>query len=361
MSGSPIFDRLLRPHLRTVTPYATAAAAGARTGILLDANENSLGTLVPEAGDTLHRYPDPVNRPLRSGLARHLGVPSERIWVGNGSDEALDILFRACVGPGEAVVIPEPTYGMYVNRARAYAAEVRSPRLDDRFDLDLAETLRMAAGAKLVLLCSPNNPTGNHLDVDRILALVQGCRAVVAVDEAYVEFSNRPSLAARAGELERLVVIRTFSKAWGLAGARVGYLVGDSTLVRHLELVGLPYPLSSLAAGAALSALSRQSEMEDRRTRLVAERERVKVALERLGARVLPSEANFLLFFVDDPARVRAALASGHGIHVRDRSDLPGLRGALRVTIGSPAENEAFIGALGAVAGRGKEVEGGAS
>jgi histidinol-phosphate aminotransferase len=182
--------------------------------------------------------------------------------------------------------------------------------------------------------------------MDRITRLVDECAGLVVVDEAYVEFSNRPSLASLACETERLAVIRTFSKAWGLAGARVGYLVAHPSLIGFMHLVGLPYPLSRPSARAAVLALEREGDMCSWREQIITERERVRGRLENLGIHVLPSEANFHLFFLAAPSQVQRTLAERFGVLVRDRSSLPGLEGALRVTIGSPQENDAFLAAL---------------
>lgn len=342
--GSEIRARV-RPHLADVEPYVTARSQHTG-GVLLDANENPFGPLVPPAGEDLHRYPDPANRELRAALAGATGIPRRRVWVGNGSDEAIDVLVRTLVSPGEAVVVAGPTYGVYAARARTHAARVRAARLDDDFDLDVDATAGAADGAELVFLCSPNNPTGGRLSRGRVLELVERCSAVVAVDEAYVEFDDRPSLARRAGDPERLAVLRTFSKAWGLAGARVGWLAGHPELVGWMDRAGLPYPLSAPASRAATRALGRREEMERRVRRLRSERERLRGGLEALGLRVLPSDANFLLFFVDDPGGLQSRLAGRHGVVVRDRSGLPGLEGGLRVTVGTSGENDAFLDAI---------------
>lgn len=343
-------DGLVRPHLRGVEPYVTARSRH-RGGVLLDANENPWGSLVPEAGDDLHRYPDPANRELKGAIARAEDLPAERVWLGNGSDEVIDVLVRTLVSPGEAVVVVEPTYGVYAARARTHDVRVRTARLDAGWDLDVDAAARAAEGAKLVLLCSPNNPTGGRLSPSRILELVERCRALVAVDEAYVEFDTGPSLARRAGEPERLAVLRTFSKAWGLAGARVGWMAASPALVGWMDRAGLPYPLSSLSARAALRALERREEMERRVERIREERERLRERLGSAGLEVLPSDANFLLFRVDEPGRVQARLARDHGVVVRDRSDLPGLDGGLRVSVGTPEENDRFLEGLEEVPG----------
>ncbi|MFQ5680301.1 MAG: histidinol dehydrogenase [Gemmatimonadota bacterium] len=337
---------LLRPHLSGVPPYVTARS-GQADGIRLDANENALGTLVPELDPELHRYPDPGAPALRERLAAFLDVSAEALWLGHGSDEVIDLLVRATTAPGETVAIASPTYGVYESRVRLHGARLRPLPLDAAFDLDLDAALAATVGARLLLFCSPNNPTGNSLSRDRILALAERARCAVAVDEAYVEFSRQPSLAPlAAAEIPNLVVIRTLSKAWGMAGARVGYLVAHPDLTALLSRAGLPYPLSRLAVRAALGSLAREEEMRARADRIVAERGRLRGRLQALGLRVLPSEANFLLFFVERPARVQADLAHRFGLLVRDRSDLPRLEGALRVTVGTPEENDRFLEGL---------------
>lgn len=340
-------DLLVRDRLRAVEPYTTARSQH-RGGVLLDANENPMGTLVPEMGPELHRYPDPANGALKTKLGDWLDVPPERLWIGNGSDEAHDVLLRSLVEPGEAVVVPEPTYGVYRNRAAIHGARVVSVPLDADFDLDVRATVEAAGDARLVVLCSPNNPTGNVLSRDRMLEIVRRTQALVLVDEAYVEFSRGPSLAPEAGPRPRLAVLRTFSKAWGLAAARVGYLVGAPELVRYLDRAALPYPLSSLAARAARRSLEQADEMERRVGLLLKERGRLRHGLEELGLKVLPSDANFLLFTVPRPREVQRRLAD-RGIVVRDRSHLASLAGGLRVSVGTPEENGRFLEALSEV------------
>lgn len=346
-------EQLVRPHLRTLEPYRTAraehAAAEEPTGepILLDANENAFGTLAPELDAELHRYPDPEAPALRQDLSELTGADAERIWVGNGSDEAIDLLVRTVVAPGGTVVTTAPSYGVYRTRVRAHDARVLEvPLEDDGFDLDVDATTAAARDADLVLLCSPNNPTGNLLSRERILALVDGCDCVVAVDEAYIEFAENPSLAALGGDPERLAVIRTLSKAWGMAAGRVGYLVGAPALVRHMSRAGLPYPLSAPAMRIARLTLARGDTMRRRVASLLDERRRLRGALEALGLRVLPSRANFLLFFVPDPGAVQHRLSAEFGVVVRNRSHLPGLAGGLRVTVGTPRENARFLEGL---------------
>ena len=216
---------------------------------------------------------------------------------------------------------------------------------------------RVGPDTRIVWIANPNNPTGTWLEAERVvdfLASLPG-HVICVVDEAYTEYAQSDALGDAPTWLERfpnLVVTRTFSKAWGLAGARVGWLAGDPELVGYLRRVGLPYPLSKPAARTALSALEREEEVERRRDRIVAERSRVRERLEGLELPVASSEANFLLFFVDDPGEVQRRLAEEHGVIVRDRSGLRGLAGALRVTIGTPDENDRFLEGLREVLGR---------
>lgn len=335
----------LRRHLADVAPYASARREG-WSGLRLDANENGLGSTI---GDELHRYPDPAGGPLRAALADYLDVEPGRLWLGSGADDAIDVLVRTLVDPGQALVTTTPSYGMYRQRGAAHGASVREVLLDDAFDLDTEAVIDAAVDAPLVILCSPNNPTGNLLSLDRLLAVLERTEAVVAIDEAYVEFAGaEASLASLAGtdDGERLVVVRTLSKAWGLAGLRTGYLVGAPSLVRLLDVVGLPYRLTAPAIRLGTEALDGLDEMRRRRDALLAERGRVFEGLRSLGLRVLPSKANFVLFFVGDPAGVQERLVREHGIIIRRRDGLPGLGGALRVTIGAPDENDRFLAAL---------------
>jgi len=341
--------KLLRSHVAGIPAYVTARSEH-RAGILLDANENAFGSPVRHAGPGLHRYPDPRNRELRGMLANRLRTEPERLWLGNGSDDAIDLLVRAFVDPGAPVAVPAPSYGVYAQRVAAHAGEVRLFLLDAEFDLDVDAAVAASRGVRLCIVCSPNNPTGSLLSRQRILELLDRTEGIVAVDEAYMEFAGEEhSLASEAGSAgpgERLVVIRTLSKAWGLAGARVGGLVGAPELVSALDRIGLPYPLSTLSAEVGVQALEAQSLVEERIGEIRSERQWLASELSDMGLRVLPSDANFLCFFVSDPATVQARLAAAHGVVVRDRSRMPRLAGALRVTVGTRHENHAFLSGL---------------
>ena len=341
--------RLLRGHVAHVPAYATARSAH-DAGILLDANENAFGSPVGHAGSELHRYPDPRNRTLRAALASAFRTDPGRLWLGNGSDDAIDLLVRALVDPGAPVAVPAPSYGVYAQRVAACGGLARPYLLDAQFDLDVDAAVAASRGARLCMVCSPNNPTGNLLSRHRVTELLERTDGIVAVDEAYVDFAGEEhslaSVAGGDGATERLVVIRTLSKAWGLAGARIGFLVGAPELVSALDRIGLPYPLSTVSAETGVRALQQPRLVVERIDKIRSERTWLAGRLADLGLRVLPSDANFLCFFVDDPQGIQARLADSHGVVVRDRSDMQGLAGALRVTVGTRPENRAFLHGL---------------
>jgi histidinol-phosphate aminotransferase len=324
----------------------------AQEGIFFDANENAFGSVLAEAdaralrlGEKLNRYPDPLQRDLRSALAAYVGARAEQVFAGSGSDEAIDCLLKAFVEPGEAVVVCTPTYGMYAIAATLHGAKVREAPLDGAFDLDVNAVLRQGRNAKLVFCCSPNNPTGNLLSRDRVFALCEELKGLVVLDEAYLEFAKEPSLASEIERRSNLVVLRTLSKAWGLAAARVGYAVAAADVVSYLLKVKMPYNMNKLSEGAAMAALARTERLAELKERILAERDRLAGRLGRLGARVYPSEANFLLTRVPGAAEAAKALAE-RGLIVRTWSREPRLENCIRITVGRPEENDKLLEAL---------------
>lgn len=343
---------LVRRHVRDLRPYAAARDAYAdddEDRVLLDANESPYDGSDSGLPVGLNRYPDPRCDETRSALSDWLGVGGDRLWIGNGSDEAVDLLLRTFVDPGEPVVICSPTYGVYAIAARGHGAEVREVRLDTRFDLDVEPTLVAAREAKLVFMCSPNNPTANRLSRDRIAAIARRSSGLIVLDEAYVEFSRQPSLIELLDERWNLVVLRTLSKAWGLAGARVGYMVASPELIQFVDRINLPYPLNALSASVAARALRRPEVMQDRVRRTIEERERFGDRLRGLGLEVFPSDANFILVRVPHAREVQRRLAEEHRIIVRDRSDLPGLHDCLRISVGRREDTQRACAALEAI------------
>jgi histidinol-phosphate aminotransferase len=341
---------LARPEIRALAPYASARALADSAGILLNANENPW----PPEGDgglRLNRYPEPQPESLKRKLAAHYGVAVDSLLLTRGSDEGIDLLNRAFVRPGQDRVITcPPCFGMYALSARIQGAELIERPLregDDGFDPDL-EGLATDGPAKLLFLCSPNNPTGDGLSAETVLDLARrrADEGLVVIDEAYIEFSDRQSLAARVAQQPNLVVLRTLSKAFGLAGCRLGALIAHAEVVELLRRIIPPYPLPTPAIAAAEAALEPEA-IAARREQidlLMDDKRRVVQALESSPAirHVWPGEANFVLVrAVDGPALVRDAAAAG--IRLRDQSAQPGLADCVRITLGTPEENTTFI------------------
>lgn len=321
----------------------------------LHANESPWRVPGDASGAGLNRYPEPQPRELVDALAKLYGVQPAQLLVGRGSDEGIDLLTRGfCAAGRDAVLVCPPTFGMYAVAARIQGAAVREVPLlrDSGFALDVAG-IRAALDAqvKLVYLCTPNNPTGNEIATGDVLQVLEACegRALVVVDEAYAEFSTRPGFAARLGEFPHLVVLRTLSKAHGLAGARVGSLLASPAIVALLRKIIPPYAMAQPTVEAALQALqpAAQAVARSRVAATIAERERLAAALSGLPAvvRVWPSAANFLLVeFRDAGAALQAIMQAG--LLVRDFRSQKGLGSALRLTIGTPEQNDRLIRSL---------------
>ncbi|MBO9663175.1 histidinol-phosphate transaminase [Dokdonella sp.] len=343
----------IRPDLAAFAPYASARRSGFEARIRLDANES------PWSGDAdasgLNRYPSPQPEELRARLAALYGVDPSRLWLGRGSDEAIDLLLRAfCRAGRDNVVAPAPTFGMYRIGAQLQGAEYRTLALrgEDDFALDDEALLALTdADTKLVILCSPNNPTGTLYHGERLAGLAARLagRALLLVDEAYIEFAGVASACALIDRHPNVAVLRTLSKVHALAGARIGVLIAAAEIVDLVARIAAPYPLPTLSVRAALAALDDDAVARtDRRVDvLLAERARVAQALERMAdvRRVWPSSGNFLLVrFADAGAAFARAL--GAGILLRDVSRQPGLEHCLRITVGAPDENDALLAAL---------------
>lgn len=336
---------LVRPEILALAPYSSARKEAKGGKVWLDANENPL---TPHAGaPRLNRYPDPQPPELVARLAALYGVTPERVLVTRGSDEGIDLLLRAfCRAGQDSILITPPTYGMYAVAAGIQGASVVTvPLLREKdFALDPGAVLAAVTPAvKLVFLCSPNNPTGQLLDREAILQVIEQLagRAVVVIDEAYAEFAGAPSLAEELKSHPNVVLLRTLSKAFGLAGARVGVTLAAPELIAVLQKIIAPYPVPTPVTQAALAALAPDAIAAERRAvlEILGERRRVAEALARLPfvRHVWPSDANFLLVAVDDSARIMQ-LARTAGLVIRDRSkDVPH---TVRITIGSRAEND---------------------
>ncbi len=311
-----------------------------------------LEAVVSQARDmAFNRYPDRSARALREALAEWHGVRPEQVFAANGSNEVLQCLCLAYGGPGRAAVLWEPTYALHSHIAHLTGTKVvqGQRRADFSLDLDACRELVSRHRPSLVFLCSPNNPTGLAEAPSTVAAIVAGSEGLVVVDEAYGQFSSWSALGM-VGDDVPLVVVRTYSKTWSMAGLRLGYAVGPTAVVQALERVALPYHLDMLKQAAGRLALRFSRQMDQRVEAIIAERERLEAGLAELGAQVWPSQANFVLF--RPPGRsggdVWQALVD-RSVLVRDTSRWPGLSGCLRVTVGTPEEDGVFLEALAEV------------
>ncbi len=337
---------LIRPNILELEPYRCARDT-AQEGLLLDANENPFQQ--KWAGVLVNRYPDPRQQRLRQALADYVGVGPENVAAGVGSDEVVEWIFKVFCQPGQdSIVTAEPTYGMYQVTAQVFGVAWRSFLLNDAFDFGAADFLSwVEPEAKVLFLCSPNNPTGNLLTRQEILQVCESWKGVVVVDEAYQEFSDAPSIIAAVREFPNLIVLRTMSKALGRAGLRLGYAVAPEEIISYFLKVKTPYNLSAVAIEQGCQTLQQQQARNDHVELIRSERERVAERLRDLSGvrRVFPSKANFLLFRCPKATEVVRRLLQ-RGIVVRDRSSMPKLADCIRVTIGTHEENNRFLEAL---------------
>lgn len=340
-------NKLLRPNIRNLVPYSSARDEfKGEAKVFLDANENSFGSPLTK---WYNRYPDPLQRKVKQKLAEIKGVPAEKIFIGNGSDECIDILIRAVCRPGiDNMVICPPTYGMYEVSANINDVQVKKVNLTPDFQLNLDGLEQtIDANTKLIFLCSPNNPTGNSLlreDVEMVLNNFDG---LVIIDEAYINFSRQRSFTLELEEYPNLVVMQTLSKAWGLAALRVGTAFASEEIISVMNKVKPPYNINQPSQELALQALEEVGQVNDMIREIVKEREALKHSLLSLPIvqKVYPSDANFLLVKIDDARDIYNYLLQKQVV-VRDRSKVELCEGCLRITVGTPTENNILINAL---------------
>jgi histidinol-phosphate aminotransferase len=342
-------NKILVSHLRTLKPYSSARDEfSGRARVFLDANENAYGASF-RGVTALNRYPDPRQQELKEMISRSEGVAAGRIFIGNGSDEIIDLLIRAFCEPGKSsVIINTPTYGMYAVQAAINNITVREVPLDASFEPDTeAIEKNIDSNTRIIFICSPNNPTGNLAPRDTIRRLASSFNGLIVIDEAYIGFSDTEGLKDLLDEFPGIVIMRTFSKARGMAGARLGYAFASHDLIEILSRIKLPYNVNSLTLAAAASLMQREEVWRKQAEITVTERERVAAKLNGMEGilKVCPSAANFLLVKVSDPRSLYQGLAA-QGIVVRDRSSMRGCEGCIRITIGTPAENNLLLDAL---------------
>ncbi len=330
--------RLVRKNIASLAPYSTARDEyeGA-LGVFLDANENPFN-------NGYNRYPDPRQTELKAIISQIKGMPIEQMFLGNGSDEAIDLCFRIFCTPGkDNVVAISPSYGMYRVAADINDVEVREIQLGEDFSLPVNDLLAHCdENTKLMFICSPNNPSGNSFPFDEMIQLIESFNGIVIVDEAYIDFASQPSLTTALNQHKNLIVLQTLSKAYGLAGLRLGLAFADKEIMSIFAKVKYPYNINLAGMERAKELLQRDviAEIE----LIKSERNRVAEALAAMPAvkKVFPSDANFLLVRVDNPRGLYDALIAEQVI-VRDRSRIKGCEGTLRVTIGTPEENDRML------------------
>lgn len=333
-------EALLRHNVKSIAPYASARDEFENflSGqIFLDANENPYN-------NGLNRYPDPHQRKLKERLSALKGIPPENILIGNGSDEILDLLFRAfCYPQKDAVITMPPTYGMYGVLAALNDIRNIKVNLKSNFQPDTDAVLANSSRAKMLFICSPNNPTSNSFEKNTVKTLLENFKGIVVIDEAYVDFSNQESWASRLSEYPNLVVIRTLSKAYGCAGLRVGICLASSLIISTLDKIKPPYNVNALSQEAALKQLENTAGIHRQIEAIVRGRQLLAEQLKNISfvKQVYPSDANFLLIEVDDASKRYRQLIEKH-IVVRNRSHEPLCGNCLRITIGTPEENEAL-------------------
>jgi len=337
----------IRPNIRTLTPYH-AARDDYHEGILLDANENSFGPAIP-TDLPLHRYPDTRLNDLRRKWADFRGIRMEQVFVGVGSDEAIDLLMRVFCEPGrDEIIITPPTYGMYKVAARINNVGVSEAALTKAFELDARTVLnRVNQHTKLIMLCSPNNPTANVLNQMEIERILKDFKRLVVVDEAYVDFSDSGSLCHLMDAYPNLVILQTLSKSFGMAAVRMGAALAHPRVIEWMMKVKAPYNVNQLTADAAMQAFDHADMMRDKVRQIIAERNRLASALAGHPdvETIFPSDANFLL------VRIRGALEwykrlADRGVILRYRGDQLHCENTLRITVGTTPENDQLISEL---------------
>jgi histidinol-phosphate aminotransferase len=336
-----MFDitKTVRANILNLEPYSSARDEfEGSEGIFLDANENPFGDL--------NRYPDPFQKTLKEKLSEVKSIPAENIFLGNGSDEIIDLCFRVFCEPGKDKALTfEPTYGMYEVSAAINNVTLTKVPLDENFQIDTeaANPLLVDKNLKLIFICSPNNPTGNSIKA--VEYILQNFSGIVVVDEAYIDFADSDSISGKLDMHPNLIVLQTLSKAWGLAAVRLGIAYAGKDIIKYLNKVKPPYNISTLNQSAALTALQNIQTFNSRRDIILDEKDKLLTELQKLNfvLKVYPSETNFFLVEVTDADAIYNQLIVGK-IIIRNRNKI--VKNCLRITIGSPAENEALLGEL---------------
>ncbi|MBO5548149.1 MAG: histidinol-phosphate transaminase [Prevotella sp.] len=337
-------EQLVRPNIWSLAPYSSARDeySGKEAHVFLDANENPYNA-------PYNRYPDPLQRDVKKLLERVKGVPAENIFLGNGSDEAIDLVYRIFCEPGvDNVVSITPTYGMYKVCADINNVEYRTILLDESFQMQAEELLAACDDhTKVIWLCSPNNPSGNSLNRDEILRTIEGFNGIVVVDEAYIDFAQQQSLRQELPTHPNLIILQTMSKAWGSAALRLGMAFASKEIINIYNKVKYPYNVNMLTQQQAMEMLKDPFEVDKTVKILLQERTRLMQAFRELPIceQIFPTDANFFLARVTDAVKIYDYLVD-KGIIVRNRTRIQLCNNCLRITIGTRTENNELISAL---------------
>jgi len=342
-----ILDQLIRNNIKQLKPYSSARDEfSGEAKVFLDANENSLGSPLTR---WYNRYPDPHQQAVKQRLSTIKGIGAEHIFLGNGSDECIDILFRCFCEPGkDNVIICPPTYGMYEVSAHINDVEIRKAPLLPDFQLDLVHMENLAdANTKIIWLCSPNNPTGNSLNRTDIEMVLNNFNGIVVIDEAYINFAQQKSFVQELTEYPNLVVLQTLSKAWGLAGLRLGMAFASQSIIEVMNKVKPPYNINQSTQELVLKALEEVGQVNDMIKILVDMRNALSEVFESMPTveKVYPSDANFILVKIAEARKIYEFLLT-KGIVLRDRSNVELCENCLRITIGTEKENTDLVDAM---------------
>ena len=334
-------NEIVRENVKKLIPYSSARDDfKGKTGIFMDANENPYGNL--------NRYPDPYQRDLKTVIAKVKGIEEEKIFLGNGSDEIIDLCFRVFCNPGvDKALTFTPTYGMYEVSASVNDIEVVKIPLNNSFQIDLNKTEKWLSDkrAKLLFICSPNNPTANAMNYHDVEYIITKFNGIVVIDEAYIDFSEKPSFIKLVDKYPNLILMQTFSKAFGLAAVRVGMAFSNPEIVKYFNKLKPPYNISTINQKAVLHKLSQIEQCKRQVLRIKKERDRLLIILSRMNIieKVYPSDANFLLAKVKNAEYIYNELVN-RNIIIRNRSKM--VDNCVRITIGKKSENDRLINAL---------------
>lgn len=334
-------NKLVRGNILRLTPYSSARDEyQGKSGILMDANENPYGNL--------NRYPDPYQRELKTAISVYKGVDEDKIFLGNGSDEIIDLCCRIFCNPGvDTILTFTPTYGMYEVSASINDIKILKLPLNSDFQIDLPGVLPLLTekNLKLIFICSPNNPTGNSMNYADVETILRSYNGILLIDEAYIDFSKKLSFISLIDKYPNLIVMQTFSKAFGLAAVRVGMAFSGNTIIKLFNKVKPPYNISKINQMAVLKKLEKGDELKIQVAKIIKEKIRVSSALKKLSLteNVFPSDANFLLVKVKDANYIYNALVK-ENIIVRNRTTV--VNNCLRITIGTRAENNILLNTL---------------